>query len=267
MAIENDRLQRETLERGRLEREMQLARDIQRTFLPSQAPSLPGWELDFAWSTAREVGGDFYDYFELPGNRLGVVIADVADKGMPAALFMTEVRTLMRATVQSVASPTQALAHINNVLVPDAQGGMFVTIIYAVIDLANGTVTCANAGHNPPLWLHHQSQQLQRLPIGGTALGIDIGSPIIERTFTMQAGDFLVLYTDGITEAFSPTGDMYGEERLMNAIVAAASEDTLTAKRMIIYIDTVVKKFMSPDDEDVAFADDMTSLVLKRLGT
>ncbi len=220
LAIQNDQLQREMVEQERLEREMQLAREIQTAFLPQEIPDLPGWEVQVLWRTAREVGGDFYDYFELPGNRLGVVIADVADKGMPAALFMTLVRTLLRASVPETDSPAEVLRRVNEIILPDAPRGMFVTLMYAVLDLDTGQLEYANAGHNPPLLLRTGNCTLEHLERTGMALGVEENTPIHERKVAIQAGDMLVLYTDGVTEAFSPDGEPFGEERLQDVILS-----------------------------------------------
>ncbi|HEX7974309.1 MAG TPA: GAF domain-containing protein, partial [Anaerolineales bacterium] len=250
LAIQNDRLQRETIERGRLEREMQLAREIQRAFLPHQLPQLAGWGLSVRWRTAREVGGDFYDIFVLPGRRIGLVIADVADKGMPAALFMTLTRTLVRATVQQVDSPGEVLKRVNDVLVPDAQQGMFVTIVYAVLSPDTGQLAYANAGHNPPLLFRGQSGEIERLEKGGMAIGVLEGNSIEERTITLGPGDYLIFYTDGVTEAFSPSGDMFGEASLRSAINAQAQAESAgetaidAAQEMVDAIDDAVSDFL-----------------------
>lgn len=266
LAIENELLQRERLERERLEREMQLARQIQRTFLPQSLPELPGWELHVLWLTARQVGGDFYDVFELPEGRLGLVIADVADKGMPAALYMTLVRTLLRATVKEIASPGLALERANDVLVPDAQEGMFVTIFYAMLDPASGELRYANAGHNPPLWVRWRQRKLERLTRSGMAIGVQLGTSIGEERLTLEPGDFLVLYTDGVTEAFSSQEEPFGEERLQAVIeelVLRSSETearALTAAELLDGIDQAVRRFT----EQVPLSDDLTLLVLHR---
>jgi serine phosphatase RsbU (regulator of sigma subunit) len=263
LAIQNDRLQREMVERERLEREMQLAREIQRAFLPHQLPILPGWDLEARWRTAREVGGDFYDVFELPGDRLGLVIADVADKGMPAALFMTLIRTLVRATIQDIGSPTEALARVNDVLVPDAQQGMFVTIVYAVLSLKTGQLIYANAGHNPPLLLRNKTLELIRLERGGMALGVLDGNRVEERTISLDPGDYLILYTDGVTEAFSPGGEMFGEAGLIETVLAEASSalESDSAVEMLEAIDDTVSDFL----EDSFPSDDLTLFVLRRI--
>ncbi len=268
LAIQNDLLQREMVERERLEREMQLAREIQRAFLPHSLPKLPGWDMQVNWRPARQVGGDFYDFFELPDGRFGLVIADVADKGMPAALFMTLVRTLVRATVRDLASPAAVLRRVNNLIVPDATGGMFVTLAYAVLDLKTGELTIANAGHNPPLWLRCKGCQLEDIQRTGMALGVLEDNPFEERTCKIGKGDFLILYTDGVTDAFSPEGHDFGDQRLRQAIGDACQSTTipdgpasLTAQQMLDAIDQQVVAFVA----DGVPSDDLTLLVLKRL--
>jgi sigma-B regulation protein RsbU (phosphoserine phosphatase) len=258
MAVQNDRLQQETAGRERLERELQLAREIQLTFMPSQLPHLPGWELAVMCQPARQVGGDFYDLFELPGGRLGLVIADVADKGMPAALFMALTRALVRAAALEEESPSAALARVNDLLVPDAQHGMFVTAIYAVLTLETGRLVYANAGHNPPLWLQACGQALERLERGGMALGVLEGVKIEERSITLGLCDCLTLYTDGITDAFSPQGSLYGEERLRLTIQSSNAD---SAQAMLNAIESSVTAFAGDDPP----SDDMTLMVLRRL--
>jgi serine phosphatase RsbU (regulator of sigma subunit) len=261
MVIQNDRLQREALTRERLEREMQLARDIQRTFLPHEVPHLPGWELHTYWQPAREVAGDFYDYFQLDSHRLGLLIADVADKGMPAALFMTLVRTLIRAVVQQLADPADVLARVNELLAPDADQGMFVTLFYAVMDLEIGEIAYANAGHNPPMIYSQRSGEIITLEKGEFALGVLSDSQYSGHCRLLHPGDCLVLYTDGITEAFSPENQMFGEQGLQETIrriMQRAPE--VTADELLRGIDESVQVFVG----DAPLADDLTLLVLRR---
>lgn len=258
LAVQNDRLQQEMAGRERLERELQLAREIQQTFMPSQPPSLPGWELAFGWQAARQVAGDFYDFFELPDQRLGLVIADVADKGMPAALFMALTRTLMRAAALEETSPAAALARVNDLLVPDAHGGMFVTLFYAILSLEMGELTYANAGHNRPLLLRSGAGKLEQLAKGEMALGVLEGMQHKEHVTSLEPGDYLVLYTDGVTEAFSSEEEVYDEERLQATVQAAAGN---SAQEMLDGIDDSVTAFIG----DAALSDDRTTMVLHRL--
>lgn len=257
LAVQSDLLQQEMAERERLERELQLAHEIQQTFMPSQWLDLPGWDLAFIWQAARQVAGDFYDFFELPGKRLGLVIADVADKGMPAALFMALTRTLVRAAAIEEPSPAAAMARVNDLLVPDTQSGMFVTAIYAVLSLETGKLTYANAGHNLPLLLRSDTQELEQLEKGGMALGVLEGIRLKERVASLGPGDCLVFYTDGITEAFSPEDEAYGEERLWATIRATGDS---SAQKMLHAISDSVAAFIG----DATPSDDRTLLILHR---
>ena len=258
LAIQSDRLQQEMTERERLERELQLAHEIQQSLIPSKLPQLPDWDLAATWQAARQVAGDFYDFFELPGGRMGLVIADVADKGMPAALFMALTRTLMRAAALEEMSPAAALSRVNDLLVPDAQHGMFVTVVYAVLSLETGEMIYANAGHNLPLLLRCRTRELERFSKGGMALGVLEGIRLEEHVVSLEPGDCLIFYTDGITEAFSPQGEIYGEERLRVTIQTA---DGSSAQAMLDVIDDSVNAFAG----DVALSDDRTLMVLRRL--
>jgi sigma-B regulation protein RsbU (phosphoserine phosphatase) len=212
------------------------------------------------------VAGDFYDFFSLPGNRLGIVIADVADKGMPAALFMSLVRALMRATVLQFDSPAEVLSRVNDVLVPDAQQGMFVTLFYAVVCLESGEICYANAGHNPPFFFSNTKardvrNEPFRLEKGEIALGVLDECKFSNRVVQLGQGDFLVLYTDGITEAFSEANEMYGEDGLSRTIQAAVENaEQLTAESLLKSIDLSVRTYIG----DVPLADDLTILVIRR---
>ena len=257
LAVQNERLQQQMTERERLEHELQLAREIQQALIPEELPQPPGWDLAATWRAARQVAGDFYDVFELPEGRLGLVIADVADKGMPAALFMTLTRTLMRAAALEETSPAAAIGRANDLLVPDARHGMFVTAVYAVLSLETGELAYANAGHNLPLLLRSRTRELERLNKGGMALGVLAGTRPEEHVISLEPGDCLVLYTDGITEAFSPDGDMYGEDRLRAAIQDV--EDG-SAQKVLDAIDYSVVAFTG----DGPLSDDRTLVVMRR---
>jgi serine phosphatase RsbU (regulator of sigma subunit)/putative methionine-R-sulfoxide reductase with GAF domain len=218
LAIQNDRLNKEMLDRHRLEREFQLAREIQQTFLPNQIPELSGWEMDVRWETARQVGGDFYDFFILPDGRLAFLIADVSDKGLAASLYMAVTRTILRTVALEFDSPATILEHVNDLLLENSQNGLFVTIFYGILDLNTGYLTYTNAGHNPPVVIRPQSNDVITLRKGGIALGAlpDIHLPLYETT--LKNGDCLILYTDGVTEAFNLQDQMYGEERFLQVL-------------------------------------------------
>lgn len=256
LAIQNDRLQNEMVVRERLETEIQLARQIQKTFIPERLPMHTGWELAARWKTARQVGGDYYDVIELPDHKLGLIIADVADKGVPAALFMALTRTLVRAAAVEAPTPAGVLQRVNDLLMPDTSQGMFVTAVYAVLDQETGEFTYANAGHNPPLWIQ-SNREIVKLTRTGIALGLIDSYPISERTIQIHPGDSILLYTDGVTEAFSPAEDLFGEERLLDII---RSNSLATAESLLDAVEAGIDDFISSSP----LSDDLTMMVIKR---
>lgn len=256
MAIQSDQLQREVVERERLEREFQLAREIQETFLPDHLPTHPGWDLVSLWRPARQVSGDFYDVIELSNQHWGLVIADVADKGMPAALYMTLIRSLIRAAIKDEISPASVLRRVNDLLVADSKSGMFVTIFYAVLSLESGALDYANAGHNPPVLLR-RNLELMKLTGTAMALGIFEGIDVKQEQIAIHQGDSLVLYTDGITEAFSPQDELFGEERLIQVIQQNKNGSVADLANAI---DQAVFDFTGGDTS----SDDITLVILRR---
>jgi sigma-B regulation protein RsbU (phosphoserine phosphatase) len=257
LAIHNDLLQHEVLGRERLEREMQLAREIQTAFLPETIPTFPGWDLDVRWQPARQVGGDFYDLINFEDGRVGFVLADVADKGMPAALFMTLVRTLIRAAAKDHPSPATILMQANDLLIPDAKQGMFVTVFVVIFSPNDGDIIYANAGHNPPIIHRATDNSIHELYPTGMALGVVDGIIINERTLSIMPGDRIILYTDGVTEAFSATEEMFGVERLLNVILASSDQ---SARGLLSHIQTTLGDFSA----GAAQSDDLTLAALIR---
>ncbi len=257
LAIQNDLLQLEMVVRERLETEVQLARQIQQTFIPQSLPDHPAWQLAARWRTARQVGGDFYDVIELPNKKLGIFIADVADKGMPAALFMALTRTLMRAAVIETDSPAEALGRVNDLLLPDTQQGMFVTAVYGELDMEQGKFTYVNAGHNPPFWVKVNGE-IEKLTRTAIALGVMEQPNIQERTISLSFGDKLFLYTDGLTEAFSADGDLFGDGRLIEALTSTQSH---TSDEVIIAVEEYLNQFIGL----VPLGDDLTMLTIRRV--
>jgi serine phosphatase RsbU (regulator of sigma subunit) len=259
LSLQNEHFQREMVVRERLEHEVQVARQIQKTFLPERLPEYPDWELAALWKTARQVGGDFYDVIELPGRRLGLFIADVSDKGIPAALFMALTRTLVRAAIPENPSPAEALRRVNELLIPDNRQAMFVTAVYALLSLESGELTYVNAGHNPPLWMRSRRGEIASLPRTGAALGVVAGAALEERTIQLEPGDALLLYTDGLTEAFSPRAELFGLERLRQIVQANAAAP---APALLGKIEDAVNAHMTL----LPAEDDLTMLAARRAG-
>jgi serine phosphatase RsbU (regulator of sigma subunit)/putative methionine-R-sulfoxide reductase with GAF domain len=254
LAIQNDRLQQSIVARERLETEATLARQIQQTFIPETLPSRPGWDFAARWLTAREVGGDFYDVIQLTEQKIGLFIADVADKGMPAALFMALTRTLMRAAILEADFPEEVIRRVNKLLLPDTRQGMFITLFYAVLDLESSEFTYVNAGHNPPIWIR-SNNKMERLTRTAIALGLMEDPKVEQSVIRMEAGDRLFMYTDGVTEAISPSGEFFGEESLQLVLV---SNHTDSARGLLEKVEKHIDDFTGSQP----LADDMTMLAI-----
>jgi len=228
IAIENARLYQVAVEKGRMERELQMAREVQASLLPRETPQVPGWEFAARWQPAHEVAGDYYDFIPVdfnlakgsePSPGLGIVIADVSDKGMPAALFMALTRSIVRASMGHAPSPADGIARANRLICADSAGGMFVTLFYALLNPEAGEITYVNAGHNPPLLYRTEQDQLTKLTRTGMALGVVADSSFRQRTVHLNPGDFVLLYTDGVTDATDAHLRDFGMERLQRVIL------------------------------------------------
>jgi sigma-B regulation protein RsbU (phosphoserine phosphatase) len=259
IAIETARLHQEELERHRMEQELMVARQIQLGLLPRDHPSIPGWEFALVYEPARQVGGDLYDFLDLPGGsqRLGIVAADVADKGVPAALMMALSRTVIRTATADGRGPGPALSLANSVIQKDSQAGLFVTAFYAMLDTASGRLVYANAGHNRPLWLRASSGDVEELAARGIALGVLDDVDLEEREIQLDRGDLVVFYTDGVTEAMNVHEEHFGEERLRTVVAASRGA---TAEHVLSTLLNAIRAFVG----DAPQSDDLTLLVVRR---
>jgi GAF domain-containing protein len=261
MALENARLTREVAQQERLEHELALGRDIQRSFLPQTYPQAVGWEIAAYWRAARQVGGDFYDFIPLRpsehGPRWGIVIADVADKGVPAALFMALSRTLLRTVAVNRISPADTLARVNELILADVRTNEFVTAFYGVWEPATGQFTYATAGHNPPIWFM-ASGEVKTLPGRGSALGVFDDARYKEFAVQLAPGDGLVLYTDGLTDAINAQREEFTLQRALDILAVGY---TYPAQGLLDHLASAVQ---AHEGEVQAF-DDLTMVVVKRL--
>ncbi|HZD11790.1 MAG TPA: SpoIIE family protein phosphatase [Candidatus Binatia bacterium] len=221
IAVVNDQLYSEAAERNRLEQELDVARQIQASFIPPGNPQIPFCDVASFWQAARQVSGDFYDFLELPNERWGVVIADVADKGVPAALFMALSRTIIRTIALSRYEPAAALERANRIIWNDTTSDLFVTAFYAIWDPSTRTLAYGNAGHNPPLLIRADGDS-EELRGEGVAMGVLEQVRIGQKYVRLQPGDTVVFYTDGVTEAMNEDLDEFGMERLKLAASSAA---------------------------------------------
>ena len=239
---------------ARQEREQEEARLIQRALLPTTLPTLQGIRIAAMWNPASGFGGDCYDVIRFDDDRVGVTIADVAGKGLPAALLMSNLQAAVRAFASEASTPQQVAASVNRLLCRNIAVGKFVTFCYLVIDRARGILTFANAGHNPPLLVRGGSGgTVERLMTGGMVLGVMPDTCYDQHEVAILPGDRLVLYTDGIIEAENAAGDDYGETRLGEMAAAATSA---SPQAMLDRIFADVSAFAGGQ-----FADDATLIV------
>jgi serine phosphatase RsbU (regulator of sigma subunit)/anti-sigma regulatory factor (Ser/Thr protein kinase) len=212
-------------ERERIEQELKVARLIQQTLLPQSLPALDGWGVSAYYQPARAVGGDFYDFIYFPDGRIGFIVADVTDKGVPAALVMATTRTLLRAAAERLESPGAVLARTNDVLVQEIPPKMFVTCFYAVLNPATGHLRYANAGHDVPY--HYTDRGVVELRATGMPLGLMPGMGYDEKETTLASNEYVLLYSDGLVEAHNPQREMFGFPRLQELLATHADGDTL----------------------------------------
>jgi serine phosphatase RsbU (regulator of sigma subunit)/anti-sigma regulatory factor (Ser/Thr protein kinase) len=212
------RQETEARSRERIEQELRVATMIQQNFLPKELPDLPGWHVAAYYRPAREVGGDFYDFIELPDGQIGIVIGDVTDKGVPAAMVMAATRSVLRASAQRVVSPGSVLERVNELMCPDMPAKMFVTCLYGVLETATGRFRFANAGHNLPYV--HTSGGTAELRATGMPLGLLPGISYEETEAMLEPGQTMLLHSDGVAEAHGPADEMFGFPRLQEVVGA-----------------------------------------------
>jgi sigma-B regulation protein RsbU (phosphoserine phosphatase) len=260
-AIENARLYKIAVEKARLEHELQMARQVQASLLPTDTPQFPGWEFVARWMPARQVAGDYFDFILEPDGQLGIVVADVSDKGMPAALFMALTRSIVRASLDAGLSPQERFQRVNRLICADAQSGMFVTLFYARLDAARNRLTYVNCGHNPPLYFRMGKRAgqgaLSRLARTGMALGVDPEASYEERVLDLNPGDFLALYTDGVTDALNTQGQSFELDHLEQVVLENRDR---SAVEISAALERAIQEFIG----EAPLFDDITLLVARR---
>ena len=242
------------IERERIEQELRVARLIQQTLLPKEIPELPGWQISSYYQPAREVGGDFYDFLYFEDGRMGIVIGDVTDKGVPAALVMATTRSILRSIAHASISPGKVLEQANDLLHPDIPPKMFVTCLYAILDPVSGHLEYANAGHDLPHWRHNG--KVTELRATGMPLGLMPEMFYEEKEVTLGAGDSVLFYSDGLVEAHNPQREMFGFPRLARLL-----EEKGHGTPAIDYLLAELSVFTGKDWEQ---EDDVTLVTLRR---
>jgi serine phosphatase RsbU (regulator of sigma subunit) len=242
-------------EKQRIDEELRVARYIQQTLLPKQLPDLPGWHLKGHYQPAQAVGGDFFDFFDLQDGKLGVVIGDATGKGIPAALVMASARGFMRACAMRSRSPGEVLKEANKLLLPGMPASMFVTCLYAIIDINSGVITFSNAGHNLPCRFKHG--EVQELKASGMPLGLMPDMLYEEGQMTIDPGDCVLFYSDGLVEAHNPRREMFGTPRLREFLCnLPADKDQM---------EVLLQEWQMFIETNQAQEDDMTLLVIRRI--
>jgi phosphoserine phosphatase RsbU/P len=257
IAIENARLYQVAVDKGRMERELQMARKVQGSLLPESIPQAPGWEFAALWKPAREVGGDYFDFIPTK-DRQNFIIADVTDKGMPAALFMAFTRTAVRASLRQSSSPSESLRLANHLICADSNDALFVSLFLGSLNPETGELTYANAGHHPPFHYSREKNVLLPLKSTGMQLGMDPYSSYKQHTILLQPGDFVFLYTDGVTDAANGTGLDFGIEGIQQNLLSSTNEP---ADGIVHSIDQAIENFAG----ELGQFDDVTILVAKRV--
>ena len=246
--------QAEVRTRERLEQELRVAQLIQQQFLPKELPELEGWQVSAFYRPARAVGGDFYDFIDLPDGKVGIVAGDVTDKGVPAALVMASTRSILRSEAARHSSPGVVLQRANELLYPDIPAHMFVTCLYAVLDPKTGTLLFANAGHNLPYVRNEDG--VKELHARGMPLGLMPGMDYEETEATLAPGEVMLLHSDGVAEAHDPSGEMFGFPRMHEVMAGLARADEVIDGMM-----TELDRFSGEGHEQ---EDDITLVALRR---
>ncbi len=260
-ALYNAIIYSEANEKKRLDHDLEIARDIQRILLPSEAPVIPGFEISGINIPARHVSGDYFDYLTVDNDKLGVAIADVSGKGVPASIIMAICRSVLRSQAAGNPSPADVLQKVNRQLYPDIKEDMFISMAYLILDHVQGTVMLSRAGHDAPILFDNATGTATPVKPPGMVLGIDSGSVFDRITgdfaLTLNRGDCLLLYTDGVTEALDGNGDEFGPDRMIESVRASAPEG---APAVITRLIDELRSFVGAQPQN----DDITLIAIRK---
>jgi sigma-B regulation protein RsbU (phosphoserine phosphatase) len=257
VSIERARLYKQRLSSRNIQEQLNIARMIQSSFLPRRNPEIRGFDVAGRNISSHEVGGDYYDFIEIVDNQLGIAIADVSGKGIPASLIMAAFRASLIAEIRNNYAIRTILQKVNRLLIESIDRGNFVTAVYGVLDSKNRIFTFSNAGHNPPILIRSDGSS-EELTEGGLALGIIDGQSYEERPIYVAPGDLIVCFTDGVTETKNAADELFGEKRLISIL---ADNRKKSAEELVQLVIDSVNQFTSEDAEP----DDLTLIVIKAL--
>jgi phosphoserine phosphatase RsbU/P len=257
VAIENARLQEEALEKDRLERQVQIAAEVQRRMMPLQPPKPPGLDISALYVPCFELGGDFYDFIPLGDHSLGVTVADVVGKGLPASLLMASVRAAMRAQADNVYDLDEIISRVNKSMSLDMRANEFITLWYGVLDWKNRRLTYCSAGHEPPILV--RGGQLRELCTGGMVIGVDPAQHYDKDVVQLQPGDVLWIYTDGVPDAMNYQGDKFGKTRMRECLLKYLDQSAEQICRQMLW---ETRRFVGLNRR----TDDTTMVVIKVTG-
>jgi len=255
-ALQNQALIDESEELNRIDQEIQLARNIQTSYLPDSIPQVAGWNISASWEPARQVGGDFFDVFKLGDQKIAIVIADVSGKGIPAALNMTVARTLIRSFASPDRSPGRVLELVNNALIREDDSGSFTTAVYGILDVEHGIFHYSNAGHPHPKHVCQARSCIATMEASGMALGVMAENNYEDVAVYLESGDSLLLFTDGVSDTQSEAGNSFGDLRIDQALRDVAN----SGENLINRVTTKLKRFR----RNASPFDDVTMVEIKR---
>jgi serine phosphatase RsbU (regulator of sigma subunit) len=259
LALENALLYEDQREKERLQRELEIAREVQQKLLPARMPEISGFQIDGFCRSAQEVGGDYFDFFELGDNRWGIVIADVSGKGTSASFYMAEIKGMMLQLTGRQHSPAELLGQLNHYLHLNVDRHLFVSMIYGILDGSAQKITFARAGHNSLLCIN-SANTYQFLTPSGIGLGLDPGKlfqqKIEEVILPLSPGDTLVFFTDGVVEAMNRSYEEFGEERMVEVLLTHAQKNCLVQRKELM---VSLEKFMDGQPQN----DDITTIIIR----
>ncbi len=250
------------LEQELVQQEMQVAQEIQHTLLPREVPQVEGYDVASLYRSAKEVGGDYFDFMMVDDNIMGIAVADVSGKGVPGSLVMTMIRTALRLEARGNRSAIDVMAKVNDFVTPDMKKGMFVTMFYIILNVRQRVINFSSAGHNPMILYRAETDQIYYLKPRGFPLGIDLPDPALfvksltQETVHLKQGDLMLAYTDGITEAMNPKREQFGEQRLIDII---RTHHQLSSQEFVEALSQALADFTQEYPQN----DDITCVVVK----